>query len=257
MRQHVGVDGCKAGWFAVTRDGIGLAWRLFPTINDLVSAFLSAERIFIDVPIGLPWADAPIRPCDRLAREVLGKPRKSSVFPVPCREALATDGVKAARNINRTHIGSSVSAQTWGISPKIRQVDRLLLSIREQRHGIREIHPEVCFWALADRRPMKYNKKTIEGREERLRVLQRFEPDASMLLDDVQFKTLRKDVQIDDVLDATVAFITAEARQGELASLAGEPSHDPSGLPMEMLYLRIWDDVAEGDLREHSGFLEA
>ncbi len=76
-----------------------------------------------------------------------------------------------------------------------------------------------------------------------------------MLLDDVQSKTLRKDVQVDDVLDATVAFITAEARQGELASLAGEPSHDPSGLPMEMLYLRIWGDVAEGNLRKHSGFL--
>ena len=244
MRQHVGVDGCKAGWFAVTRDGIGLAWRLFPTINDLVSAFLSAERIFIDVPIGLPWADTPIRPCDRLAREVLGRPRKSSVFPVPCREALDADGVEAARKINRARIGRSISAQTWGISRKISEVDRLLSSIRGQRHGIHEIHPEVCFWALDDRSPMKYSKTSVEGREERLRVLQRFEPGVSVLLDDVRSKTLRKNVQPDDVLDATVAFITAEARQGEVVSLAGEPSHDPSGLPMEMLYLRIWDDVA-------------
>ena len=244
MQQHVGVDGCKAGWFAVTRNSIGLAWQLFPTINDLVSAFFGAERIFIDVPIGLPWADAPIRPCDRLAREVLGRPRKSSVFPVPCREALAADGVKAARKINLTYIGRSVGAQTWGISPKIREVDRLLLSIRGQRHGIREIHPEVCFWALADRKPMNYSKTTIEGREERLRALQQFEPGVSALLDDVLSKTLRKNVHTDDVLDATVAFITAEARQGELASLAGNPSHDPTGLPMEMLYLRIWDDVA-------------
>ncbi len=244
MQQHVGVDGCKAGWFAVTRNSEGLAWQLFPAINDLVSAFLGAERIFIDVPIGLPWADAPIRPCDRLAREVLGRPRKSSVFPVPCREALDADGVKAARKINRAHIGRSVSAQTCGISPKISEVDRLLSSIREQRHGIHEIHPAVCFWALADRSPMKYSKTSVEGREERLRVLQRFEPGVSVLLDDVRSKTLRKNVQTDDVLDATVAFITAEASQEELASLAGKSSHDPAGLPMEMLYLRIWDDVA-------------
>ncbi len=244
MRQHVGVDGCKAGWFAVTRNGGVLAWRLFPSINDLVSAFWGAERILIDVPIGLPWADAPIRPCDRLAREVLGKPRKSSVFPVPCREALNADGIKAARKINRAHIGRSVSAQTWGISRKIRDVDRLLSSIRGQKHGIHEIHPEVCFWALADRSPMKYSKTSAEGGEERLHVLQRFEPGASVLLADVRSKTLRKNVQADDGLDATVAFITAEASQGELASFAGKPSHDPAGLPMEMLYLRIWDDVA-------------
>jgi predicted RNase H-like nuclease len=239
MQQHVGVDGCKAGWLAVTRNGEGLAWRLFPAINDLVSAFLGAERIFIDVPIGLPWADAPIRPCDRLAREVLGKRRKSSVFPVPCREALDADGVEAAQNINRMHIGRSVGAQTWGISRKINEVDRFLLSLRGQRHGIHEIHPEVCFWALANRKPMKYSKLTVEGREERLLVLQRFEPGVSVFLEDVRSKTSRKDVQTDDVLDATVAFITAEAGQGELASLTGEPSHDPAGLPMEMLYLRI------------------
>ena len=244
MRRYVGVDGCKAGWFAVTRDNAGLTWQLFPTVKDLTSAFVGAERILIDVPIGLPWAAAPIRPCDRLARKVLGKPRKSTVFPVPCREALAADGVEAARKINRMRIGRSIGAQTWGIRSKISEVDRLLLSIRGQRHGIREIHPEVCFWALADRRPMKYSKTTVEGREERLRVLQRFEPGVSALLDNVLSKTLRKNVQAGDVLDATVAFITAEACQGELASLAGEPSHDPVGLPIEMLYLRIWDGVS-------------
>ena len=181
MRQHVRVDWYKADWFAVTRNGAGVAWQLFPTVNDLASAFLGAERILIDVPIGVPWADAPIRPCDRLTREVLGRPRKSSVIPVPCREALAADGVEAAQKINRMHIGRSVGAQTWGISPKISEVDWLLLSIRWQRHGIREIHPEVCFWALADRKPMNHSKTTVEGREERLRVLQRFEPGVSAL----------------------------------------------------------------------------
>jgi predicted RNase H-like nuclease len=67
MTQHVGVDGCKAGWFAVTRDGTGLAWRLFSTVAELACAFSGAESILIDVPIGLPWAETPIRPCDRLA----------------------------------------------------------------------------------------------------------------------------------------------------------------------------------------------
>jgi predicted RNase H-like nuclease len=141
-------------------------------------------------------------------------------------------------------IGRSVGAQTWGISPKIYEVDRLLLSIRGQAHGIREIHPEVCFWALADRKPMKYSKTTIEGTKERLRVLRRYETGLPALLDDALSKTLRKDVQADDVLDASVAFITAEVSRGKLGSLAGEPSHDLLGLPMEMLYLKTWDEVA-------------
>jgi predicted RNase H-like nuclease len=242
MTQHVGVDGCKAGWIAVTRNGAGLAWRLFRTVNDLASAFLGAERIFIDVPIGLPSPDAPIRACDRLARQVLGKPRKSSVFPVPCREALTAYGVEAARRINRMRIGRSVGAQTWGISSKISEVDCLLLSVRRQAHGIREVHPEICFWALADRRPMRHSKTTVEGRQERLRVLAQYEPGVSALLDDVLSKTLRKYVQADDVLDAAVAFVTAEASRGTLTALAGQPSHDPVGLPIEMLYLRVWDE---------------
>ncbi len=91
---------------------------------------------------------------------------------------------------------------------------------------------------------MKHSKKTTEGRKERLSVLQRYEPGISDLLDEILSKTLRKDVQADDVLDACVAFVTAEARKGELVSLAGVPSHDAAGLPMEMLYLKIWDEVA-------------
>ena len=237
--EHVGVDGCKAGWFSITRNGESLAWRLFSTINELVTAFPKAKRILIDIPIGLSWADAPIRPCDRLARQKLGKPRSSSVFPVPAREALAEDGIEAARRINQRIIGRSISAQTWGISPKINEVERLSLNVRGKTHLIREVHPEVCFWALADRKPMKHRKTSVKGRKERLSILQKYEPGVTALLNDVLSRTLRDQVQADDILDASVAFMTAEARQGELASLSGEPSHDPRGLPMEMLYLKI------------------
>lgn len=238
MGQHVGVDGCKAGWFVVTRNAGGLEWRLFSTVDELASAFSGAERILIDVPIGLPWADAPIRPCDRIARQILGKPRKASVFPVPCREALAANGIEQARRINQKCIGRSVGKQTWGISEKIRQVDKFLTSGRNVHKVIREVHPEVCFWALADRNPMKHSKATREGREERLRVLREYEAGVLSLLNDALSMTLRREVQEDDVLDATVAFITAEARRGELVSLVGDPSYDLMGLPIEMLYLR-------------------
>jgi predicted RNase H-like nuclease len=247
--RHIGVDGCKAGWLAVTRNGVRLEYHLVSKVDDLVYQFPEAERILIDIPIGLPWIDAPIRPCDRIARELLGRRRKSSVFAVPCREALAVDGLEAARRINQACIGRSIGAQTSGISPKIAEVDRLLRTHGAPRRSIREIHPEVCFWALAGRNPMTHSKTTLEGREERLRILRRYEPRISLLLSDALSKTLRKDVQADDVLDAAVAFVTAEATAGELRSLVGVPSHDPAGLPMEMLYLKTWDAVAIHQMR--------
>lgn len=80
--KHVGVDGCRGGWFAVTRNSAGLYWAVFPTIDELAPAFPDAHRILIDIPIGLPWADAPIRPCDSLARKAL-RP-SASIKRVPC-----------------------------------------------------------------------------------------------------------------------------------------------------------------------------
>lgn len=242
--RHVGVDGCKFGWLAVTRNGVGLRYRLVSNIDDLVRELSEAERILIDIPVGLPWTDAPIRPCDRIARQILGKPRKSSVFAVPCREALAADDFNAARKINKARIGRSVGVQTWSISPKIAEVDRFLRAAGAGGRHIREIHPEVCFWALAGRTPMRHSKKTVEGSAERLRVLQCYEPRIAVLLSDVLSNTLRKDVLADDVLDAAAAFVTAEARDGELLSLAGAPSQDQAGLPIEMVYLRTWEEVA-------------
>ncbi len=239
--RYIGVDGCRSGWVAVTRGGSNLEYHLVSNIDGLVNEFSDANRILIDVPIGLPWSDAPIRACDRLAREILGKPRKSSVFAVPCREALAAGDVETARRINQRCLSRSIGAQTWGISPKIAEVDRFLRSYLTRCRTIREIHPEVCFWALAGKKPMEHSKKTAEGRAERVRVLERYEPDVGQLLTKVLSETQRKDVQPDDVIDAAVAFVTAEARQGELSCLGDSTTRDLAGLPIEMLYLRTWD----------------
>lgn len=46
--EHVGVDGCKAGWFTVTRNEESLAWQVFSTITELVNALTKAKRILID-----------------------------------------------------------------------------------------------------------------------------------------------------------------------------------------------------------------
>jgi predicted RNase H-like nuclease len=78
----VGVDGCPGGWVAIAWDieRHSLTPSLHRNISDLLVAHADAEKIAIDIPIGL--AEGAPRQCDIEARKVLG-PRRSSVFPAP------------------------------------------------------------------------------------------------------------------------------------------------------------------------------
>jgi predicted RNase H-like nuclease len=115
--RHIGVDGCKAGWIAVSKDAGELTCRLANTVCELLSAFPNAERVLIDVPIGLPWRDEPIRPCDRLARSILGD-RRSSVFPVPCRTAVCAEAIGVARELNRGELGEAYPNKVGGYAER-------------------------------------------------------------------------------------------------------------------------------------------
>jgi predicted RNase H-like nuclease len=218
--RHIGVDGCTGGWIAVSKDDGELTYRIAKTASEVLRAFPSAERVLIDVPIGLPWRDVPIRPCDRLARTILGD-RRSSVFSVPCRASVRADAIEAARELNKGELGRSLSEQSWGICRQIREVDDLLLGTPRHRAEVREIHPEVCFWALAGCSPMKHNKRQKEGFRERLAVLAAFEPHAACFVDFVLAEEPRSKVSADDVLDALAAFVTSSAADSQLASICG------------------------------------
>jgi predicted RNase H-like nuclease len=120
---------------------------------------------------------------------------------------------------------------------KIAEVDSLLTTNVRDVPPFREVHPEVCFWALAGRKPMSYRKGIAAGRNERLRVLTRYDDHAATLLRRALLDTRRADVQADDVLDALVALVTAEAPDSRRQTLAGQPARDERGLPMEMVYV--------------------
>lgn len=233
---NVGVDGCKTGWIAITRSDSGLYFEIFPSVASLAQACSSAARIFIDIPIGLPFRNVPVRPCDRRARQLLGRPRGSSVFAVPCRSAVHSSTLEEARSLNIAEIDRSLGAQTWAISPKIAEVDKYLAAeIKPGQLG--EIHPEVCFWALAGKRAMVHKKSTVAGIEERLQVLEPFEPSIRFVLRRLLAETQRKAVAADDLLDAAVAFVTAEARVGRLAAVVEVSQLDLAGRPMNMQFL--------------------
>jgi predicted RNase H-like nuclease len=233
---YVGVDGCRAGWLAVHREGGALAYRIHEDVTALMRTHSAPSMVLIDVPIGLPWHGQEGRPCDALARRVLGPARAPSVFSPPCRSAAKAGSTQEARQLNLAALGRSLSAQAWGICSKVAEVDSWLLEHPDERPRLLEVHPEVCFWGLNGQRPMLHRKSSKEGRAERLALLNSFEPEVHELLEKVLAETRRKDVAADDVLDALVAMLTGSVQRGALQALHGSPDRDERGLPMQMLF---------------------
>ena len=229
----IGLDACKNGWFAVTLDHQG-NWRIdiYKTIRDFGNAFQKAAVIFIDIPIGLP--DTGPRCCDLQTRQIL-KRRGSSVFPVPCREALAAKTYPDAVRINQQVLGVGLSIQTWNISSKINEVDRWLRHKKPPRQQMRESHPELCFWAMAGGRPMAYSKKRAQGFAERLVILNKICPHTETMVELALSRFKRKDLARDDILDAIVLAVSAKYSVELIKTVPADPPRDKKGLPMEIV----------------------
>jgi predicted RNase H-like nuclease len=169
-----GIDGCKAIWFAfkVELPSLATAVEVFDLASLLRKRPPDLACIAIDIPIGLLDGS---RACDKAARKLLGQPRGSSVFPAPCRASLSARNDADANAINLRLTGRGLSQQAFGIVPKIREVDDAITP--ECQRWAFEVHPEVCFWALAGGRPMTHRKKIPAGVDERLALLRGVFPD--------------------------------------------------------------------------------
>lgn len=232
----IGIDGCRGGWvWCGLLDGRwqgGVISRL-----DQIDWLERIDLALIDMPIGLLEGGGDERRCDREARALLGRPRASSVFRPPCRGALDASDYAQACELNRARTGVALSKQTWNISPKIRELDRLLATKRELRIRLREAHPELCLWALAGGNPMQYNKRTARGREERLALLSAVDQDCIAMIGLLENAHVRRILAVDDIVDAMVLALTARACvQVTPRSLPSEPQFDETGLAMQLLF---------------------
>jgi predicted RNase H-like nuclease len=122
-----------------------------------------------------------------------------------------------------------MSQQAWGIAPKIRQVDDAIKPDCQQ--WAFEVHPEVCFWALNRRRPMKHNKKTREGSLERLALLRGVFPRIENHLANPPPR-----VGADDLLDAAAAAWSAVRLHNAEALPVCTPEHDEKDLSVAIWY---------------------
>ena len=219
----LGADGCRGGgWVIAMIDGEGeLHWEWADDTTALLAIAdeYNANAVAIDVPIGLPRL-GEVRACDVLARARLGA-RRSSVFAAPPREVLDCVSYTAARPL-----APSLSAQAFGLVPRIREVDVVLRAAGPGVHErVIECHPEVAFASMAAGRFPLATKKSAAGALQRLGLLEElFEVPA-----DVPAKAT-----LDDALDA--AACAAVARRwalGEAETLGGET--DALGVPMRIV----------------------
>lgn len=245
MTEYVGLDWAQKGWFGVTlRDGDAPQSDLYPSIQSVWKSHEDAERILIDIPIGLK--DAGKRTCDVEAKERLKPHRQNSLFPTPVRKAVYAKTLEKAKEINEQY-DFSVTNQAWSITLRIREVDEFLDQNPEAIGVLRESHPEICFAALNDGKPMEHGKDSDDGLANRKREL--FSEDESLekvyesavetFIDHPSWARRMSKNAKDDILDALVLAHTARMDEANLRTLPDDPESDSTKeklLPIEIVH---------------------
>lgn len=232
----LGVDGCPAGWVAVSLNLSGGATtaHFFQDIRSLLDGLgRRAEAILIDMPIGLP--DMGRRACELAARRLIG-PRRSSVFAAPRRPMLSFETYAEANAWGKslgTDGGGGLSKQAWMLRPKIIEIDEAVSP--ELQAVIGEGHPEVAFTRLAGR-PCAHSKRTSEGKAERSAILQDSGVPGILGLVECLRRELPRQSQFsdDDALDAAALALSAAARTRGVALRLSDDARDVRGLVMEI-----------------------
>jgi threonine dehydratase len=240
----VGVDGCKAGWIAVSFPGAEprlSVVRVFETFQEIVDGMPADSLIAVDMPIGLP--DRAIRggrEADWEARNFLEKCR-ARVFPVPSRRAVEAfeQGYKHVCAVARetSEPPRAPSKQAYHIFPRILQIDILLRRDSRLRDRVFEVHPEVSFASMncgAVFAPKKRNGRVYEpGMQLRSKLLKDRGFPVEALVDWWRKEEKPSRVGLDDLLDACAcAWSAGRIATGEALVFPDPPGSDSEGLPV-------------------------
>jgi predicted RNase H-like nuclease len=196
-------------------------------VKTLAEACEGLSILAVDMPIGLTDTPRPGRACEGEARALLpGK--ASSVFPTPCRPALAATTHAEANAISRT-LGMGLTQQTFHLFPKMREIDELLRGRTKLRRIVYEAHPELAFTRMNGGHPVLSKKRQPDGFAERQKLLARH---------GFKWKPApMPGAARDDVLDAMAVCRTATLIAAGMATRLGPPrARDSHGLPMNIWF---------------------
>lgn len=235
--QSVGADGCKSGWFAVSiHDYDKWEIQICKSAEDLYNVYSVSDIILIDIPIGLKDSGTQERLCDLGARKLLGSGRGSSVFPVPCRQAVYCNNYHEASRINKQLTGRGLSQQSWGIVGKIREVDIFVVKNKSIRDKLKESHPEICFYALSGQ-PMQNSKKHKKGAEERICVLRKLYQNTDEIIEFALNNYRRKELALDDIVDALCLAVSGlRGLEKGFSAIPHSQEKDLVGVNMQMIF---------------------
>lgn len=240
MTVCAGVDGCKGGWIAVWRGADSVPEvAVFKQFREVLERLPTTTYVAVDMPIGLPEIGTPGgRVAEQSVRPLL-KLRRSSVFSMPSRKAVYAElppfpkgsyrqargrALDAARASSSTGIAFPVLS--FGIFPKIQEIDTLLRDEPDLSNRVFESHPEVAFRELNSEKEMQHGKMASAGQEERRAVLAKYDFTAEFLL-----KHEFNKAKVDDFLDACAMLVVAERiRDGQAVFYPKKQGVDAYGL---------------------------
>jgi len=196
-------------------------------VKALAEACEGLSILAVDMPIGFVDVPRPARACEVEARKLLpGK--ASSVFPTPCRPALACATHAEANALSKT-MGVGLNQQTFHLFPKMREVDELLRTRPKLHRIVYEAHPELAFARMNGGKPVLSKKRQPDGYAERRKLLARH-----------GFKTKidrLSGAARDDILDAIAVCRTATLiAAGKATCLGPAEARDRYGLPMNIWF---------------------
>ena len=233
-----GADGYRDGWVVVLQSDTGTTrCRTVDGVDALFDLPEAPAVVGVDMVIGLPdRAEPGGRACDRAARQLLGHPRGSSVFSPPAHDVLGAETYDEALRRNRASgpDAPGLTKQTYHLLPKMQALAERMTPARQER--VREVHPELAFYAMNNDAPVAESKHTEAGQDRRIELLTAhgFSPIESILS-----RLAGGALGADDVLDAHAACWTARRIRDDTAERC-PPRSKPAPCNDRGLRMEIW-----------------
>lgn len=225
---YLGVDGFSNGWCCCSFNG-NMTIKIIPEIKNILD-YDNYSKILIDIPIGLSSRKAE-RKIDNQLRTLLPSGRKSSVFNAPTRKSAYANTYDEAKKAEIEQLGKSLSIQSWNITNKIKEVDQFLTTNTQLNNIVRESHPELCFYYLNNMKPLLFSKRTVDGLNERMKILNHYHHQSQELLEGFFQKNKKTGIKKDDIADSMVLCISAKnwIKNGK-RTINNQPNKDEKGI---------------------------